>query len=92
MGKIDHIRTEVIGAEEYDIQVEIEFDERILSKTMNLNLKEKYDEIQSYEDFEAFALELAVQSMEKMTQTIDELEQEIQEALPNTKFIDIEPN
>lgn len=92
LGKIDHIRTEVIGADQYDIQVEIEFDERILSQTMDLNLKEKYESIQCYEDFEKYSLELAVQSMEKLTRTIDELEKEIQKELPNTKFIDIEPN
>ena len=56
------------------------------------DLREKYDSIQSYKDFEAFSLELAVQAMEKMTETIDELEKEIQKELPNTKFIDIEPN
>jgi len=92
LGTIDHIRTEVIGADQYDIQVEIEVDEKKLSQTMNINLKEKYKSIETYEDFEQFALELSVQSMEKLTQTIDELESEIKKKLPNTKFIDIEPN
>ena len=30
--------------------------------------------------------------MEHVTQTIDNLEKEIKEQLPNTRFIDIEPN
>ncbi len=92
LGNVDHIRTEVIGASEYDIQVEIELDEQKLAQTIPIDLKAEYEKISSFEDFSHFAQKLSVQSMEHVTQTIDDLEKEIQEQLPKTRFIDIEPN
>ena len=92
LGNVDHIRSEVIGAEEYDIQVEIEVNEQKLVETLPVSLKEEYEKIHTFEDFSAFAQKLSVLSMEHLTKTIDQLEQEIQQELPNTRFIDIEPN
>jgi zinc transporter 9 len=92
LGKIDHIRTEVIGASEYDIQVEIEFNEKKLVQSLSIDLKEEYEKIKNFEDFVSFSQKLSVQSMEHVTQTIDLLEQEIRKELPSTRFIDIEPN
>jgi len=92
LGKVDHIRSEVIGAEEYDIQVEIEVNERKLVETIPISLQEEYEKIQNFEDFSAFAQKLSILSMEHLTTTIDQLEAEIQKELPNTRFIDIEPN
>ena len=92
LGKVDHIRSEVIGAEEYDIQVEIEVNEHKLVETIPISLQEEYEKIKNFEDFSIFAQKLSVLSMEHLTTTIDELESEIQKELPNTRFIDIEPN
>lgn len=92
LGKVDHIRSEVIGADEYDIQVEIEVNERKLIETIPISLQEEYEKIKNFEDFSVFAQKLSVLSMEHLTTTIDELESEIQKELPNTRFIDIEPN
>ena len=92
LGKIDHIRTEVIGSESYDIQVEIEFDEQTLAKKLTLDLRKEYDSIETYDDFVLVSQKIAQRSMEHLTHTIDELEKEIQQAIPESKFIDIEPN
>lgn len=92
LGKVDHIRSEVIGAEQYDIQVEIEVNERKLVETIPIALQEEYEKIQNFDDFTAFAQKLSILSMEHLTSTIDQLEAEIQEELPRTRFIDIEPN
>lgn len=92
LGKVDHIRSEVIGAGEYDIQVEIDVNEHKLVETLPIVLREEYEKIHTFEDFSAFAQKLSVLSMEHLTTTIDNLEKEIQQELPNTRFIDIEPN
>jgi len=92
LGKIDHIRTEVIGAESYDIQVEVEFDEEKLAKDLNIDLDASYRQIKSVDEFKAFSIKLAADAMRLMTQKIDELEEEIKSEIPETQFIDIEPN
>ena len=72
--------------------MEIEVNEHKLVETIPISLQEEYEKIQNFDDFSAFAQKLSVLSMEHLTSTIDQLEKEIKEELPNTRFIDIEPN
>ena len=58
--------------------------EKKLVKSLSIELKEEYDKIKTFEDFVAFSQKISVQSMEHITQTIDQLEQEIRQELPRT--------
>ena len=92
LGNIDHIRTEIIGSSDYDIQLEIEFNEHKLLQTLPINLQEEYNNIHCYKDFCAASQKISLLSINHLIETIDSLEEEIKTNIPNIRFIDIEPN
>ena len=89
---IDHIHTEVIGANQYEAQIEADFDERLLVKSIPIDLKEAYQSIQSEDDFIDFCERYGALCVEHVKSKIDELEAEIKAKLPKVDYIDIEPN
>jgi solute carrier family 30 (zinc transporter), member 9 len=92
LGEIQHIRAEVIGSGKYEVQIEIEFNEHHLVQSLPFDLKTAYDGISTFEDFQGFCTNFSEHAMQHMVTTIDELELEIQNKIPEIEFIDIEPN
>ena len=89
--EIDHFHTESIGASRYEAQIEADFDEEALLKALDIDLKEAYKNIKTEEDFVAFCTHYGAESMRLMQRSIQDLEQEIKEAVPEIDYIDIEP-
>ena len=89
---INHIRAEVIGANQYEIQVELQLHTETLLETMNIDFTEAYSKIKSQQEFEVYCRSLSIQTVEHIVSTIDSFETEIISQIPEVKYIDIEPN
>jgi zinc transporter 9 len=90
--EIDHIHTEVIGVDQYEAQIEADFDELLLVRSVKMDLKTAYQSIQSEADFIAFCEQYGILCVEHVKEKIDELEAEIKAKIPQVDYIDIEPN
>ena len=90
--EVDFIHTEVIGVDQYEAQIEADFDENLLVKSVQIDLKEAYKSIQSEEEFIAFCEKYGALCIEHVKEKIDELEAEIKSKVPQVDYIDIEPN
>ena len=90
--QIDHIHTEVIGVNQYEAQIEADFDEHVLVRSVDVDLRTAYTQIQSEDDFVEFCEQYGVKCMQHVREKIDELEAEIRQKIPKVDYIDIEPN
>ena len=90
--EVDFVHTEVIGVDQYEAQIEADFDEDLLVKSVKVDLKEAYKSIQSEEEFITFCEKYGALCIEHVKEKIDELEAEIKSKVPQVDYIDIEPN
>lgn len=89
--EVDHFHTESIGANSYEAQIEADFNEEILLESLDIDLKAAYKKIKTEEDFVNFCLYYGAESMRFMQKSIQDLEVEMKEAVPELDYIDIEP-
>lgn len=89
---LDHLHSESIGPGQYEMQLELDFDEDELVKRLDIDLHEAYASLQSEEEFVEFCQNYGAESMRLMKRTIDGLEDEIRQQVKGVEYIDIEPN
>ena len=85
------IKSRQLDTQTYDVTLSVDFDgEHFASKREPL-LEQAYKDIDSYDDFRAFAGDYAEQIISDLSTEIDKIEEEIRKAVPKAKHIDIEP-
>lgn len=89
---VTHFNTESIGHGKYEMQLDLDFDEDLLVKRLEIDLASAYQKIKTEEEFVEFCHHYGAESMRLVRSTIDELESEIRREVKNIDFIDIEPN
>ncbi len=88
--KIVRLRTRMLDNDTYQVDADVEFDGETLAQKLEPAIREAYPDIESYEDFEAFAHEFADQVVEKLGDEVDAIEDEIQRIVPRVRYLDIE--
>ncbi|RLB55567.1 MAG: cobalt transporter [Deltaproteobacteria bacterium] len=91
--RIVRLKSKVLDTETYDVLVELEFHGERLAETLRPRLEAAYEEgFESFDEFNAFAKEYADEVVALLGDKIDELEKKIQDAVPEVKHIDVEPD
>ncbi len=88
--KLIRLRTRQLDLETHRVAADIEFDGAVLADKLEDELKAAYAEIDSYEDFKAFADRFADDVVELLGDEVDAIEAAILEADPKARYLDIE--
>lgn len=88
--KIIRLRTRQIDLDTHRIAADVEFDGAYLANKLEDKLREAYPDIESYEDFKAFAGQFADDVVELLGDEVDAIEAAIIEADPKARYLDIE--
>ncbi len=88
--KIVRLRTRQLDTQTYRVSADVEFSGDALAAELEDKLREAYPEIDSYEDFRAFAARFADDVVEKLGDEVDAIEDEIQRTVPKARYLDIE--
>lgn len=88
--KLIRLRTRQLDLETHRVAADIEFDGAVLADKLEDELKAAYAEIDSYEDFKAFADRFADDVVELLGDEVDAIEAAILEADPRARYLDIE--
>ena len=88
--KIVHLRTRVLDPHTYRVAADLEFEGEYLARQLEPKLRAAWDEIETYEDFEAFAARYADDVVEQLGDEVDAIEAEIRQLLPQARYLDIE--
>lgn len=85
-------KARMIDLKTYDIMADIEFDGAVIAKRLTPKLREEYEAIDTYEDFEDFAMRYADDVLQALGDEVDAIEAKIKEAVPEAKYVDLEMN
>ena len=90
--EVTEFKGHMVDLKTYDIMANIEFKGEVFAEQLSDQLHEAYDNIETFEDFQAFASQFADDVVEALGDEIDKLEAEIREKFPQAKHVDIETN
>ncbi len=91
--RIVSLKSRVLDTETYDVLVELEFHGDKLAEQLEDKLRARYDEgFDTFDDFYRYAREYADDVVALLGDKVDELEKRVQEAVPEVKHIDVEPD
>jgi zinc transporter 9 len=91
--RIVSFKSRVLDTQTYDVLVELEFHGDKLAERFEDKLRARYDAgFDSFDDFYAHAKEYADDVVELLGDKVDELEKRVQDAVPEVKHIDVEPD
>jgi len=92
--RVEGMKTRLVDANTYNVNLSIDFDGRALVPELQPKLKEAYPRIKEgdYELFEAFAGDLAEDVVDRMAEKVQEMEASIRQAVPQASQVDIEPS
>ena len=88
--KIIRLKTRQIDLDTHRVAADIEFDGAVLADKLEHKLREAYADIDSYEDFKAFADQFADDIVELLGDEVDAIEAAIVEVDPKARYLDIE--
>jgi zinc transporter 9 len=84
------LKTRILDTETYRIKADIRFQGDVLAGKLRPQLRSAYDNIETYEEFEKFALEFGDDVVELLAKEIDLIEQRIRHQVPQAKHMDLE--
>lgn len=88
--EIVDLKTRILDTDTYRIKADIHFDGGALADKLRPQLREAYDNIQSFEEFEKFAHEFGDDVVELLAEEIDLIERKIRKQVPQAKHLDLE--
>jgi len=88
--EIVDLKTRILDTETYRIKADIHFDGGVLADKLRPQLREAYDRIKTFEEFEKFAHEFGDDVVELLAKEIDIIERRIREKVPQAKHLDLE--
>ena len=84
------LRTRIMDTSTYRIKADIHFDGSALAEQKRHELRDEYERIKSYDDFEAFAIQYADEIVDLLATEIDNIERSIREEIPQAEHMDLE--
>lgn len=84
------LRTRILDTSTYRIKADIHFDGSALAEQKRHELRDEYERIDSYEEFEAFAIRFADEIVDLLAEEIDKIEKNIQSEIPQAEHMDLE--
>ncbi len=84
------LKTRILDTETYRIKAGIRFEGDVLAAKLRPQLREAYENIRTYEDFEKFALEFGDDVVELLADEIDTIERRIRRQVPQARHLDLE--
>jgi len=88
--KVIDFRSRMIDNETYRIKADIRFDGSELARRKQEDLKQAYEEITNFEEFEKFVIQYSDDLIEHLGDEIDAIEEEIQRQVPKAQYLDLE--
>ena len=88
--EIVDLKTRILDTDTYRIKADIHFDGGALADQLRPQLREAYESIQTFEEFEKFAHEFGDDVVELLAKEIDIIERRIREKVPQAKHLDLE--
>jgi len=88
--EIVDLKTRILDTDTYRIKADIHFDGGVLADKLRPQLREAYDRIKTFEEFEKFAHEFGDDVVELLAKEIDIIERRIREKVPQAKHLDLE--
>lgn len=88
--EIVDLKTRILDTETFRIKADIRFDGKELAKKLKPGLKEDYEQIRSYEDFEKFTQDFGDELVDLLADEVDAIEQKIKSTIPQAQHMDIE--
>ncbi len=91
--KVVRFKSKVIDTETYDVLVELEFHGEKLAEAFEPKLRKAYASgFSDFDQFYSFAKEFADDVVHELGDRVDEIEKRVQDAVPEVKHIDVEPD
>ncbi len=84
------LRTRMLDTDTWGVTAEVDFAGEALAARLEEHLREAWENIETWEDFRAFAAKYAEEIMELLGDEVDTLEREIRRAVPRARYLDIE--
>ncbi|MCR9202055.1 MAG: cation diffusion facilitator family transporter [Planctomycetaceae bacterium] len=84
------LRTRILDTSTYRIKADIHFDGSALALQKRHELRDEYDRIENYEQFEAFAIRFADEIVDLLADEIDKIEKNIRKEIPQAEHMDLE--
>ena len=88
--EIVDLKTRILDTDTYRIKADIKFDGGALADQLRPQLRDAYEKIQSFEEFEKFAHEFGDEVVDLLAKEIDIIEKRIRESVPQAKHLDLE--
>lgn len=88
--EIVDLKTRILDTDTYRIKADIHFDGGALADKLRPQLREAYDEIKTFEQFEKFAHEFGDDVVDLLAEEVDTIERKIRAAVPEAKHLDLE--
>ena len=88
--EIVDLKTRILDTDTYRIKADIHFDGGALADKLRPQLREAYDRIQTFEEFEKFAHQFGDDVVELLAEEIDIIERRIRDQVPQAKHLDLE--
>lgn len=84
------VRTRVIAAGENRVDLQVDFDPNAMIDRWREDIRSKASSITDADALETFSRDLAAKLLDELANEVDQLEAEIQEAVPSATLIDVE--
>ncbi|MEZ6093575.1 MAG: cation diffusion facilitator family transporter [Pirellulaceae bacterium] len=84
------LKTRVLDTETFRIKADVRFNGEALANKLKPGLREDYEKIETYEDFERFTQEFGDEIVDLLADEIDAIEQKIRAQIPQAQHMDIE--
>lgn len=88
--EIVDLKTRILDTDTYRIKADIHFDGGALADKLRPQLREAYDRIKTFEEFEKFAHEFGDDVVDLLADEIDIIERKIRDQIPQAKHLDLE--
>jgi zinc transporter 9 len=88
--EIVDMKTRIMDTETYRIKADLRFDGEALADKLSEKLKPAYEQINTYDDFQAFARDFADDVVDLLADEIDSIEKQIQAKIPQARHMDFE--
>ncbi len=88
--RVRNVKTRIVGADNFRLQAQLDFDGRILGERLGGFVHERRDALTTAEGREAFARDFGEQLCDELAREVDRMEEELVERFPRLKYVDLE--
>ena len=89
---VNSIHSEVLGAEVYDVQLELDLSEDEILDRLEVDFEQAYADISSADDLKSFCREYGKKALFGINDAVDDIEDIITKEIPEILYVDVEPD